>query len=233
MINYTRRSASLKFEYFELRAEIMPSDTGIVQGATLEQVETRFNEFATVGKFIDRPELARVYVYVCYYGPATRPQIQSALSIPKTTVYEYVDALVDLGVVEIADERPAEIMAEPVHIIEDEIAVTPTILHAVALQTINDSIADFVAKHGVGKLAAAVRQAGLHYAGRITQRMAADPLEIHTGEAILILDRLRPVIAAGREYDPYFTVIFPDVASEIEFQQDIDTAAPVTDTDEK
>lgn len=194
----------------------------IVHGATLGQVETKLDEFVAVGKFIDRPELARIYVYVCYYGPATRPQIQSALAIPKTTVYEHVDTLVDLGVIEVADERPAEIRAEPVHIIEDEIAITPTILHAVALQTINDSISDFVTKHGIGKLAAAVRQAGLHYAGRITQRMAADPLEIHTGEAILILDRLRPVIAAGREYDLHFTVIFPDIVNDIEFQQEID-----------
>lgn len=224
---------SLKFVYLELETTIMPSDTGVVQNTTPEQVETKFNEFATIGKLVDRPELARVYVYICYYGPVTRPQIQSALTVPKTTVYDHVDTLADLGIVEVAGDRPAEVTAEPVLIIEDGIAVTPTILHAVALQTIDDSIADFVAKHGVGKLAAAVRQAGLHYAGRITQRMAADPLDIHTGEAILILDGLRPVIAAGREYDPHFTVVFQDVVNDIEFQQDIDVTAPVTDVDEE
>jgi hypothetical protein len=90
-----------------------------------------------------------------------------------------------------------------------------------------------VAKHGVGKLAAAVRQAGLHYAGRITQRMAADPLDIHTGKAILILDGLRRVIAAGREYDPHFTVVFQDVVNDIEFQQDLDVTAPITDAGEE
>ena len=211
----------------------MPSDTGVVQNTTPEQVETKFNEFATIGKLVDRPELARVYVYICYYGPVIRPQIQSALTVPKTTVYDHVDTLADLGIVEVAGDRPAEVTAEPVLIIEDGIAVTPTILHAVALQTIDDTIADFVAKHGVGKLAAAVRQAGLHYAGRITQRMAADPLDIHTGEAILILDGLRPVIAAGREYDPHFTVVFQDVVDDIEFQQDIDVTAPVTDAGEE
>lgn len=192
-------------------------------------LETGINQLATVGRLLDHPELARVYVYVCYYGPVTRPQIKAALDIPKTTVYDHVETLNALGVVTLEGKRPMSVAADPVRITTDGIVVTPTILHAVASQELNDDISYFVERHGVGKLAAAVRQAGLHYAGKITQRMAADPLEISTGEAISIVLALEPVIAVGREYDPYFDVIFPETASEIEFETDIDLTAPVPD----
>lgn len=56
-------------------------------------LEAGFNQLATVGRLLVHPELARVYVYVCYYGPATRPQIKEALAIPKTTVYDHVETL--------------------------------------------------------------------------------------------------------------------------------------------
>lgn len=191
-----------------------------------QDFETGINQLATVGRLLDHPALARVYVYVCYYGPVTRPQIKTALDIPKTTVYDHVETLDTLGVVTLEGDRPVEVTADPVRITTDGIVVTPTILHAVALQEVDDDILYFVERHGVGKLAAAVRQAGLHYAGQITQRMAADPLAIPTGEAISIILALKPVIAVGREYDPYFGVIFPEIADDIEFETDIDVAAP-------
>lgn len=193
------------------------------------ELETGIEHLATVGRLLDRPSLARVYVYVCYYGPVTRPDIESALGMPKTTVYDHVDTLEDLGVVTLAGDRPVEVSADPVRVDSEGSPVTPTLLHAVALQDIDDDIAHFVDRYGVGKLAAAVRQAGLHYAGRITQRMAADPLDISTGEAILVVTGLKPVLAAGREYDPYFDVVFPDVAEDIEFETEMDVTAPGAD----
>ena len=194
-------------------------------------LETGINQLATVGRLLDHPELARVYVYVCYYGPVTRPQIKTALDIPKTTVYDHVETLETLGVVTLAGGRPVEVSADPVQISTNDIVVTPTILHAVALQEVDEEIFYFVERHGVGKLAAAVRQAGLHYVGRITQRMAADPLTISTGEAISIILALEPAIVAGSEYDPYFDVIFPEIANDIEFETDIDLTAPRPNTD--
>lgn len=193
-----------------------------------QQAEREFNELATIGKLVDRPEFARVYTYAYYYGPVHHQQIQDALDLPKTTVYDYTDRLAELGVVQIEGSRPQQVTAELVCVQGDEITVTPTLLHAVALQEIDDDIAHFVEKYGVGKLVAAVRQAGLHYAGRITQRMAADPLDIHTGEAILIVHALRPALATGREYDPHFDVIFPDVADEIAFEEAIDVTGPIS-----
>lgn len=194
-------------------------------------LETGINQLATVGRLFDHPELARVYVYICYYGPVTRPDIKAVLEIPKTTAYDHVETLDTLGIITLAGERPVEVTADPVQITADGIVVTPTILHAVALQEVDEDISYFVERHGVGKLAAAVRQAGLHYAGKITQRMAADPLDISTGEAISIILALRPALAVGREYDPYFDVIFPEIADDIEFEGEFDVAGPRPNTE--
>ncbi|MWV38349.1 helix-turn-helix domain-containing protein [Natrialba sp. INN-245] len=196
-----------------------------------QDLEAGINQLATVGRLLEHPELARVYVYVCYYGPATRPQIKEALAIPKTTVYDHVETLETLGIVTLEGDRPVEVTAEPVQITTDGIVVTPTILHAVALQEVDEDVSYFVERHGVGKLAAAVRQAGLHYAGQITQRMVADPLDIPTGEAISIVLALRPALAVGQEYDPYFDVIFPEIAGDIEFETDLDVAAPLPNSE--
>ena len=195
-----------------------------------QDLEAGINQLATVGRLLEHPELARVYVYVCYYGPATRPQIKEALAIPKTTVYDHVETLEVLGIVTLEGDRPVEVTAEPVQITTDGIVVTPTTLHAVALQEVDEDVSYFVERHGVGKLAAAVRQAGLHYAGQITQRMIADPLDIPTGEAISIVLALRPALALGQEYDPYFDVIFPEIAGDIEFETNFDVAAPLPDS---
>lgn len=194
-------------------------------------LETGINHLVTVSRLLDRPELARVYVYTCYYGPVTRPEIKAALDIPKTTTYDHVETLEALGIVSLAGDRPVEVTAEPVRITTDGIVVTPTILHAVAFQEVDDDVSYFVERHGVGKLAAAVRQAGLHYAGQITQRMAADPLGIATGEAISVILALKPALAVGQEYDPYFDVIFPEISDDIGFESELDVTTPRPNTE--
>ena len=194
-------------------------------------LETGINQLATVGRLLDHPELARVYVYTCYYGPVTRPEIKAALNIPKTTVYDHVETLEALGIVTLAGDRPVEVTADPVRITTDGIVVTPTILHAVALQEVDEDVSYLVERHGVGKLAAAVRQAGLHYAGQITQRMAADPLGIPTGEAISVILALKPALAVGQEYDPHFDVIFPEISDDVEFESELDVTTPHPNTE--
>jgi len=223
--SFTR--ANLKFKYFVLTS-MTPHP---VTETPSHDLETGINHLATVGRLLDHPELARVYVYTCYYGPVTRPEIKAALDIPKTTVYDHVETLEALGIVSLAGDRPMEVTADPVRITTNDIVVTPTILHAVALQEVDEDVSYFVERHGVGKLAAAVRQAGLHYAGQITQRMAADPLGIPTGEATSIVLALKPVLRVGQEYDPYFDVIFPDISDDIGFESDHDAAVPRQNTE--
>ncbi|WP_440008994.1 DUF7437 domain-containing protein [Halomicrococcus sp. SG-WS-1] len=168
----------------------------------------------TIVELLNRPALARVYVYVCYWGPVAPPDVMDGLDLSKSTTYEYVDQLVNLGLIE-RDEstRPQQLTAEPIVLIEQHlpIVVTPTVLHAFALQEVDGDIAYFVDRHGFGKLVAALRGAGLHFAGNTTQRMVASDIEVRDTEAMMIVNALVPALAVGRDYDPYFTYLFPDV----------------------
>lgn len=179
----------------------------------------------TVVQLLNQPALTRVYVYVCYWGPVTPPDIKKALDLSKSTTYEYVDRLVDLDLVE-RDEsmRPQQLTAEPLLIVEQyvPIVITPTVLHALALQEVDEDIAYFVDRHGVGKLIAALRGAGLNFAGNVTQRMLANDIDVPAAEGMTIVHALAPALVVGQRRDPYFEYLFPDVHDEIQIPYDID-----------
>lgn len=191
-------------------------DDEALDPATLARNAPRLD---SVVELLTRPALARVYVYVCYWGPVDPPSIVDRLGYSKSTTYEYVDRLVDRGLLERDDStRPQQLTADPVILVARDvpIVVTPTVLHALALQAVDEDVEYFVDRHGVGTLVAALRGAGLHYAGRTTQRTVASDLDVRDTEAMLIVEALEPALAAGREHDPYFEHLFPDVTGEME-----------------
>jgi len=51
----------------------------------------------TLVKLLNQPALARVYIYICYWGPVSPPEVMDELDLSKSTAYEYVDRLVKLG----------------------------------------------------------------------------------------------------------------------------------------
>lgn len=107
----------------------------------------------TVVELLNRPALARVYVYVCYWGPVSPPDVVADLDLSKSTAYEYVDRLVDLGLVDRDDStRPQRLDVDPIVLLDQHapVVVTPTVLHAFALQEVDEDFAYFVDRHGVG-----------------------------------------------------------------------------------
>jgi hypothetical protein len=48
----------------------------------------------TVVELLNRPALARVYVYICYWGPVAPSEIMEALDLSKSTTYEYVPIVI-------------------------------------------------------------------------------------------------------------------------------------------
>lgn len=177
-----------------------------------------------VVELLNQPALARIYVYVCYWGPVDPPTIVDRLDLSKSTTYEYVDRLVDLGLVE-RDEstRPQQLTADPIVVVEKHVPIllTPTVLHALSLQEVDEDVEYFVDRYGVGKLVAALRGAGLHYAGETTQRMVASDIDVRETEAMMIVNALEPALVVGRDHDPYFEHLFPDV-TEVMDLPDID-----------
>lgn len=188
----------------------------------------------TLSTLLDRPSLARVYVYVCYWEPTTVPRVVDALDLSESTAYEYVDRLVDHGLVTRADTgRPRELRADPVAVVDpaSPVVVTPTVLHAVALAATDEELARFDDSHGLGTLVATLRGAGLHYAGETTRRSVARDVDVRPTEAMLVIEALAPVLAVGRDRDPYFEVLFPDVATAMDLP-DVNDRPTVPATDQ-
>lgn len=200
---------------------LTPPPRDILNEETLrpELLATNTLGLETLVELLNHPALARVYVYVCYWGPVSPPELMEDLDLSKSTAYDYVDQLAELGLITRDDStRPQQLSAEPVVLIEPyaPIIITPTILHAFGLQEVDDDVDFFVGRHGIGKLVAAVRGAGLHYAGRMTQRMVASEIDVRETEAMMIIYALVPALVVGREHDPYFEYLFPDVDEQME-----------------
>jgi len=78
---------------------------------------------------------------------------------------------------------------------------------------------DRLVELGLGKLIAALRGAGLHFAGNTTQRMVASDIDVRETEAMMIIYALKPALAVGREHDPFFEYLFPDVHDEMDLPE--------------
>ena len=125
-----------------------PPPTDIMDEETLDPAALAQNapKLETVVQLLNQPALARVYVYVCYWGPVSPPEIMDGLELSKSTTYEYVDQLVALGLVDRDDStRPQQLTADPIIIVEQyaPIVITPTVLHALALQEVDEDVEYF------------------------------------------------------------------------------------------
>ena len=193
-----------------------PSDTR--ERATDEdQFEVDFDGLIAATTLLQEPRLARSYIYICYDGPTTIQNLIDHLDIARATAYDDVDRLESLGVVN-RDEstRPHKLTATAFAFIdESEIAITPTVLHAIALSQIDDDVAYIRNRYGTTRLVKALRLVGEHFAGSLTQRMVADELDITPAEGMAIVYALQPALAAGSEHDPYFDRLFPDISTKI------------------
>lgn len=165
-----------------------------------------FDGFLAATTLLQNPRLAREYVYLCYYGPATVQDVKENLDLARATAYDDVEELERLGVVD-RDEstRPHQLTAEPFAFVDGrDLAITPTLLHAVALTEFDDDVAYFHNRYELGKFVAAVRTAARYYTGDLTQRMATTEMGVQPAEGMAIIYALERVFAAGKEHDPYF-----------------------------
>ncbi|MCU4719315.1 DUF7437 domain-containing protein [Halapricum hydrolyticum] len=188
-----------------------------------------FDGFLAAATLLQRPRLARSYVYICYYGPATVQELIDTLDVARATAYDDIERLETLSLVE-RDEstRPHKLTAEPFAFVDqDELAITPTVLHAIALTEIDDDLEYFQNRYGTGRLVRGLRLTGEHYAGQLTQRLVAEKLDVAPAEGMAVVQALRPALAAGQEFDPYFDRLFPAIADAIDV--DIDRVQPRSD----
>ena len=189
-----------------------------------------FDGFVAAATLFQKPRLARIYVFVCYYGPTTIQDVIETLDIARATAYDDIERLEALKIVT-RDEstRPHRLSAEPFAFVDDDgVAITPTVLHAIAMSEIDDDVDYFLNRYGVSRLVGALGVAAAHYAGTLTQRMAADELDVTAAEGMAMVESLRPVLAAGVERDVFFDRLFPEHADDLEF--DLDVSAPESES---
>lgn len=165
-------------------------------------------DFLAVAELLNEPRLARLYTFVLRNGSVDVEEIKSGLDLPHSTAYKYVGRLEELGVLTRRDEdRPTTVTVDPVRVPLDTdhgtVAATPVLVAAVARQLEADDVRVFVERQGVPKLAAA-----LHYAirianGELTQRTAANRLDVHPVEGMSVFTALQEVVETAADYDPY------------------------------
>ncbi len=177
-----------------------------------------YDDFLIAAELLQRPRLARIYVYTCYTGPTTIDTIIEALDLKRATTYDDIEELEELGAIQRDDStRPHQITAEAFAYVDPEgIAITPTVLHAVALREIDDDVAYIHNRYGPGTVAAAVRLVAEYYAGKRTKRMVATALGIEPVEGMSLVNALERAIAVGTRHDPYFDLVAGDAAPAVE-----------------
>lgn len=177
-----------------------------------------YDDFLIAAELLQRPRLARIYVYTCYTGPTTIDIIIDTLNLKRATTYDDIEKLEEINAIQRDDStRPHQITAEAFAYVDPEgIAITPTVLHAVALHEIDGDIAYIHNRYGSGTIAAAVRLVAEYYAGERTKRMVATALGIEPVEGMTLVTALERAIAVGSRQDPYFELVAGDVEPEVE-----------------
>jgi len=183
----------------------MSTDNRLTNTANPEETVA---DLLTYAKLLNTPKLAQLYIYVLQNGPVPVDPVKGDLDLPHSTTYKYVSELEEMGILtRNDDETPTTISVEPIRLKLDtehgDVVATPVLVAAVARQLDSDDIRVFVDRHGIAKLAAALHYTRRVMDGDLTQRTAANKLDVHPVEGMTVITALQDVIDAATAYDPY------------------------------
>lgn len=172
-------------------------------------------DLLSVADLLEESDLARLYAYLAREPEASVQDMMDDLDLPQGTAYNYVNRLVDVGVLEVThDERPRRYAAREIDLTvtaadgERTYTITPALIEAVGRRTTDDDIDTYIDRHGIDGLATALTYAIARERGETTHRLMAADLEISPLAAEIILQALGPVVhdhtdieAAGASHD--------------------------------
>jgi len=170
--------------------------------------EDTVNDFLSIAELVSEPDLARLYTYILQHGPVEVQPIKTDLDLPHSTAYKYLDRLEEMDILtRHDDQRPTTVTVEPIHVqLETDhgpVAVTPVLVDAIGRQVDTEDICVFVERQGIPKLAAALHYTHRVNAGELTQRTAANKLDVHPVEGMTVITALQDVIDEAVDYDPF------------------------------
>ena len=170
--------------------------------------EATVADLLTYAELLNTPTLARLYIYVLQHGPVAIETVKTELELPHSTAYKYVGELEEMGILtRHNDETPTTINVDPIRLKLDtdhgDVIATPILVAAVARQLDSEDIRVFVDRQGIAKLAAAVHYTLRVMDGELTQRTAANKLNVHPVEGMTVITALQDVIEGAASYGPY------------------------------
>lgn len=158
-------------------------------------------DFLSVADLLEQPDLARLYAYLAREPEASVQDLMDDLDLPQGTAYNYVNRLVDAGVLEITDDaQPRRYAAREIDLTvtaadgERTYTITPALIDAVGRRTTDGDIDTYIDRHGIDGLATALTYAIARERGETTHRLMAADLDISPLAAEIILQALGPVV---------------------------------------
>ena len=158
-------------------------------------------DFLSVADLLEEPQLAQLYAYLARENAATVQDVMDDLELAQGTAYNYVNRLVDAGVVDVTDDdQPRRYAARAIGLTvttaagDREYTITPALIDAVGRRETDANIDTYIDRHGVAGLATALTYAVARERGKVTHRLMTVDLDISPLAAEMILQALRPVV---------------------------------------
>jgi len=151
-----------------------------------------------ISNVIQNLRQAKIYAQVVEREKPTVSEIAAAVDSSTTTVYEDVEQLVAVGLLErVTETQPHRFQPQSIEIAvqtDSEYLITPLLLVARARADSNENIRLYVDRHGISGLATAIEYARSYVQDETNARLMARDLDIPVLEAETILQELREVI---------------------------------------
>ena len=151
-----------------------------------------------ISNVIQNLRQAKIYAQVVEREKPTVSEIAAAVDSSTTTVYEDVEQLVAVGLLErVTETQPHRFQPQSIEIVvqtDSEYLITPLLLVARARADSNENIRLYVDRHGISGLATAIEYARSYVQDETNARLMARDLDIPVLEAETILQELREVI---------------------------------------
>jgi len=151
-----------------------------------------------ISNVIQNLRQAKIYAQVVERETPTVSEIAAAVDSSTTTVYEDVEQLVAVGLLErVTETQPHRFQPQSIEIAvqtDSEYLITPLLLVARARADSNKNIRLYVDRHGISGLATAIEYARSYVQDETNARLMARDLDIPVLEAETILQELREVI---------------------------------------
>lgn len=147
---------------------------------------------------------AAIYARVYELDTPTVDEIATHLESSTTTVYDDVNHLTNLGVIDrVTDTQPHRYQAQSIEITvladEETYQLSPALVVALARAAVNENLSLYLDRHGTTGLARALEHARKYVQGQTNARVVARAEDIPVLEAETVLQELRAVI---RDVEP-------------------------------